>query len=114
MSDELSTLSVAQLAAKLQGLANAAYAIDDQAMRLGRQLDEADDRTKVAVEALRTLVETLPRCDNCDAPATKAHGRCGPRWCDRHGGETPDLPRAAALRRAHKVLERFSHNARGL
>lgn len=58
-------------------------------------------------EALRALVASLPRCDACAAPATRAFGRGGARWCDAHGPASPyltDYPRAAPLRAAVKLL----------
>jgi hypothetical protein len=58
-------------------------------------------------ELLRALVASLPHCDACDSPATKANGRGGPRWCDVHApGDTPDYPRAKPLREAVQFLER--------
>jgi hypothetical protein len=65
--------------------------------------------------ALRALVESLPKCDACDAPATKAFQRGGDRWCDEHGkGSGPyplperpvtDYPRAEPLRVAARLLK---------
>lgn len=47
---------------------------------------------------LDALVESLPKCDHCNRPATKAIMRGGGRWCDEHGPFDADYPRAAPLR----------------
>lgn len=44
------------------------------------------------------LVDALPTCDDCGAPATKAVFRGGGRWCDGCGPLYADYPRAAPLR----------------
>jgi hypothetical protein len=54
---------------------------------------------------LRALVDALPRCDNCPAPATRARRRGEGRWCDGHAPEgCPEYPRAAPLRAALALL----------
>jgi hypothetical protein len=56
---------------------------------------------------LRELVDALPRCDHCHAPATRAHGRGGARYCDEHApAGCPPYPRAEPLRRALAALGR--------
>lgn len=56
---------------------------------------------------LRELINTLPKCDKCTNPATKANGRGGARWCDICAPvNTPDYPRATALRKATKMIVR--------
>jgi hypothetical protein len=67
--------------------------------RPGSQAEEA-------IELMRELLAVLPRCDECREPATRANGRGRERYCDRHGGELPDYPRAKALRRAQAFLLR--------
>lgn len=75
-----------------------------------------DNAMNNALEILRELVATLPKCDECDLPATKAFRRGEGRWCDNHkmrmhwlAGyeepiEAPDYPRALALRKAMELL----------
>lgn len=49
--------------------------------------------------------EGLDRLKTCDAPATKANGRGGMRYCDEHAPPgTDDYPRAEPLRRAVAAL----------
>jgi len=85
-----------------------------------------------ALAALRNLVATLPKCDECARPAARAFRRGSSRWCDvhrvRHQCEdywpwcpavrgdgaahrcgmvdAPEYPRAGALREAEALLER--------
>lgn len=72
-----------------------------------------------ALSALADIVATQPKCDECDAPATRAFRRGEGRWCDDHGERwlagykhpvpAPEYPRAKALRRAVAMLaERLS------
>jgi hypothetical protein len=65
-----------------------------------RDLTIRDLRAELAAERklLDALVASLPKCDDCDLPATKAFARGERRFCDAHGGMTPDYPRAPALR----------------
>lgn len=60
---------------------------------------------------LRRLLATLPKCDHptCESPALKAYRRGEGRWCDVHAApDTPDYPRAQAVRDATKVLRNKS------
>jgi hypothetical protein len=66
---------------------------------------------------LGRLIDSLPACDVCGAPATRAHGRGGKRWCDRCAekefdaseNETPPpYPRAPPLREAIALRSRLS------
>lgn len=56
--------------------------------------------------ALEDLVRTLPRCDACEGPATRAFVRGESRYCDAHGEPlgAPEYPRARALRWALALL----------
>jgi chromosome segregation ATPase len=65
--------------------------------------------------AARALLAALPHCDalygdsvenarQCYAPATRAHGRGGLRWCDAHAEDAPEYPRAAAVRALAALL----------
>ena len=55
--------------------------------------------------ALRALVDALPRCGSCSAPATRAWRRGEDRWCDEHAPEgCPEYPRAVPLRAALALL----------
>jgi hypothetical protein len=74
---------------------------------------------------LGALVGTLPKCDECTAPATRAFKRGGGRWCDEHGKDmyliypgtphestfpskgavVPEYPRAEPLRAAVALLK---------
>lgn len=45
-----------------------------------------------------TLLVSLPRCEHCAAPATKAWERGAERYCDEHGEGVPDYPRAPYVR----------------
>ena len=72
-----------------------------------RDLMIRDLRADLADERIRTnaLLDALPKCDNCSAPATKARQRGAGRWCDVHGQgaygvapPVPDYPRADAIR----------------
>jgi len=57
------------------------------------------------INALNDLVWSLPKCDNCLTPATKAYKRGEGRWCDKHAPEgCPDYPRAQAVRNALVIL----------
>ena len=57
------------------------------------------------VTLLSELCATLPKCDSCTDPATKAFRRGEGRWCDAHAPQgCPDYPRAAALRKAAAAL----------
>lgn len=55
--------------------------------------------------AAKALVDSLPKCDRCTKPATRAYGRGGERFCDEHGEDVPEYPRAAPLRTLIKLLE---------
>jgi hypothetical protein len=64
-------------------------------------------------EALRALVNALPKCEQHGRPATRAWSRGGMRYCDECGtqqhdknerSEVPDYPRAAPLRAALALL----------
>ena len=69
--------------------------------------------------ALSSIVTSLPTCDRCRAPATKAFSRGSARFCDEHGvrqfpngvgpyvGDAPDYPRAKAIREAAILLARL-------
>ena len=71
-----------------------------------RDLTAADDKTRRAREALRALVESLPRCSAaCTAPATHAHVRGGARWCEKHAPpDCPPYPRYRAVTAALALL----------
>lgn len=43
---------------------------------------------RVLVAAARALIAALPACDVCGAPAMRAFGRGGGRWCDVHKIQT--------------------------
>lgn len=79
--------------------------------------------SELAAERARTdaLVASLPKCDECPRPATKAVRRGEGRWCDEHGdparmnGRRPfwptlqeprDYPRAEPLRAIAKARRR--------
>lgn len=77
--------------------------------------DAATDRIRRQATALQTLIDSLPKCQVCDRPATRAFS-LDPmfRYCDEHGirpqnaliaGDAPDLPYAAALRVALGEIE---------
>lgn len=81
-----------------------------------RELELEQDRDAVYA-TLRKLVESLPKCDECSKPATRAFERGAGRWCDDHKSvifgqntrriyseDAPDYPRAEALREAMKLL----------
>lgn len=60
------------------------------------------------------LIEALPKCDLCKtAPATRARGRGGARYCDACAARdaysvfraVPEYPRAAPLRALMAALE---------
>lgn len=55
--------------------------------------------------AAKRLVATLPKCDQCDAPATKAFARGEARYCDVHGPNVRDYPRAQPLRDVIAALD---------
>lgn len=67
-----------------------------------------------ALAVLGRLVASLPACDECKVPSTRAFGRGGKRYCDECGApngslgkgklEVPPYPRAPALREAIKLL----------
>jgi hypothetical protein len=66
---------------------------------------------RAAVAALRRLIASLPKCDQCQLPATRAWVRGADRYCDDHGnpeqivnGGVPEYPRAFALRNAVTAL----------
>lgn len=68
-------------------------------------------------EALEKLIALLPKCIKCDRPATRAHGRAVPRWCDEHAdsseaGWPPEYPRAVSLRAAIAALASVRAGAR--
>jgi hypothetical protein len=88
-----------------------------KAWQLCRQMLHAERaRSAELCEALRALVESLPKCDvHIDRPATRAHERGGARYCDECGTRNPDMqnavpeyPRAVSLRAAVALLERSS------
>ena len=77
-------------------------------------------------QLLGALVGTLPKCDECSAPATRAFRRGEGRWCDAHAGQAerctsggvsdpngaylrlarpPEYPRAEPLRAAIAALK---------
>lgn len=55
-------------------------------------------KLRAVVDAAATLVATLPKCDRCDAPATRAWTRGTDRFCDACGPDVCEYPRATALR----------------
>ena len=66
-----------------------------------------------AMRVLEELVDSLPKCDACKSPATRAYRRGEGRWCDarcvylRKAGEpavAPEYPRAVPLRTARALL----------
>jgi hypothetical protein len=58
-----------------------------------------------AIQALRDLVDALPRCDqHPDRPDTRAVVRGSTRYCDACGTGVPEYPRASPLRRAVALL----------
>lgn len=55
-------------------------------------------KLKCAAEAADRLVQALPKCDQCESPATRAYRRGAARFCDNHGAVVPPYPRAQPLR----------------
>lgn len=93
--------------------------------RLGRYEADASDPLFAEIAArgqlvyelstvLRRLVDVMPKCDVCNAPATRAFRSGDRRWCDACAeaafdpaeGEDrpPSCPRAAPLREAIALL----------
>lgn len=70
-----------------------------------------NDRLRHVAEAARRLVATLPKCDDCDAPATRAYARGLERWCDRHGANVPEYPRSQPLRDTVAALDEMNDAA---
>lgn len=52
----------------------------------------------------RGLLDALPRCSHCAEPATRAFERGADRFCDTHGGDAPEYPRAPWVRRLQMLL----------
>lgn len=75
-----------------------------RSLLIAGERDVAQVRIHALREAARALVDALPKCDHCSAPATKATKRGGGRWCDEHGPHDADYPRAAPLRALVKLL----------
>lgn len=55
-------------------------------------------RLRAVADAAAELVATLPKCDRCGAPATRAWARGCERFCDTCGPDVREYPRAQALR----------------
>jgi hypothetical protein len=69
------------------------------------EIADRDARHDRLATLVRAFVATLPKCDECDQPATKAWQRGTRRYCDTCASPgTPDYPRAAALRELVKAL----------
>jgi hypothetical protein len=66
--------------------------------------DAAEARARGLAATLRALVDSLPKCADCDRPATRAWHRGADRYCDEHGTPVPEYPRAEALRKAQAAL----------
>jgi hypothetical protein len=87
----------ARLAAEERGRLAGLHA---EAVQAGYQRDL--DELRAAASA---LVASLPKCDDCSAPATSAWERGGARWCDDCAPRaTPEYPRAAPLRALASLL----------
>jgi hypothetical protein len=76
----------------------------ERAEKAERVTDAAEARARGLVDLVRELVDALPPCSYCDRPATRAHGRGTARFCDVHGPDVPEYPRAGALREAEAAL----------
>lgn len=72
------------------------------AMKMLDLAQERDTETVALRADAQALVDALPRCDQCERPATRAYCRGAARYCDTHGGgelyAVPEYPRAAPLR----------------
>lgn len=62
-------------------------------------------RLRAVADAAYELVATLPKCDRCHAPATRAWARGAERFCDVCGPEIREYPRATALRATIAALD---------
>jgi hypothetical protein len=60
---------------------------------------------RAVADAAAELVATLPKCDRCHAPATRAWARGTERFCDMCGPEVREYPRATALRATIAALD---------
>lgn len=66
------------------------------------------------IDTIRVHLNSLPMCDECEFPATRAWGRGRGRWCDKHGtaplhgsGDAPEYPRAATVRKLQQIVEGY-------
>lgn len=67
--------------------------------------DEWRDKFFCLARIVTTLLWSLPKCDQCKRPATRAWKRGEARYCDKHGEGVPDYPRATPLRETFRMLK---------
>lgn len=87
----------------LQDLLGDRYELAKEALDQVDALQQKHIRLCAVAEASERLVASLPKCDDCSRPATRAFRRGEARYCDEHGAnilghEAPEYPRAQPLR----------------
>jgi hypothetical protein len=75
------------------------------AIASGKHLQVAADALEMR-EHVRELLDNLPKCVECQRPATCAYELTQKRFCDDHApDECPEYPRANAMRKIMKRLD---------
>lgn len=77
-------------------------------------MQEMRERIEALESALTDLIDSLPKCDQCTRPATRAWERGKGRYCDEDGLLVPDYPRAPALRKAIALLAKADEEAKNV
>ncbi len=80
-----------------------AYMIELQARV--EDLNKEREKLYLIASLAMALIARLPMCDQCGSPATRAWKRGEARFCDTHGPDVPEYPRAVVLRALIKALE---------
>jgi hypothetical protein len=86
----------------------------DDALSVAARDRAAEMLADEAIAVLRALVDSLPKCTGvvdgdptCARVATRAWQRGGTRYCDKHGPNVPEYPRAQPMRDALALLAKL-------
>jgi hypothetical protein len=104
-------MSIEKFTVLVQSIAAISFCVTAIWLRIQRDQALAKaDRLYCDLDEIRfvagTLIRSLPKCDQCEKPATRAWKRGAERWCDEHGqlSGVSEYPRARPLRALIRVL----------